>query len=134
VGARGGSIADWKSKYDKLSSQYDDLLALSEKAAELVKTERNISQCLRQQIGELEAKLKGAPKPDGFHGKERESVLKLIIGMAVGGYGYDSKATRSKVVTEITSDLAKAGVELSDDTVRKWIKLAEELMPLSEGQ
>jgi hypothetical protein len=135
VAARGVQIGDWKSKYDELSSRYDDLLALSEKAGEQVKTEWDINQRLRQQIVELEAALNAAPKPHkGLHGKERESVLKLIIGMAVGGYGYDPRRGRSDVVAIITSDLAKAGIALDPDTVRKWIKQAAELLPPSEDQ
>ncbi len=100
-----------------------------------VQTDKEIKKDLQERITELEGTLDAAPKPDlGLHGKERESVLRLIIGMAVVGYGYDPTATRSKVVTEITSDLMGAGVELTDDTVRKWSKEAAELLPPSERE
>ncbi len=135
VVARGGLIKDWKSKYDELSSLYDALSSQSDKLVQQVQTDKEIKKNLQERIAELEATLAAAPKPDlGLHGKERESVLRLIIGLAVGGYGYDPAASRSKVVTDITSDLTEAGVELSDDTVRKWLKEAAELLPPSERE
>jgi hypothetical protein len=61
--------------------------------------------------------------------RERDSLLKLVIGMAVAGYVYDPKATRSDKTTEIANDLARAGVPLDVDTGRKWLKEAAELLP-----
>ncbi len=63
--------------------------------------------------------------------RERESMLKLIIGMAVGGYGYDPTASRSNVVPDIVSDLEQHGVSLSDETVRRYLKEATGLLLLS---
>ena len=56
-------------------------------------------------------------------------MLKLVIGMAVKGYVYDPKAARSDSVAEIVKDLALVGVPLDDDTVRKWLREAAELLP-----
>jgi hypothetical protein len=79
--------------------------------------------------------LNAAPAAErGLLGKERESVLRLIIGMAIGGYGYDPKASRSKEVSIIASDLTRAGVPLTDDTVRKWLREAAELLPPAEPE
>jgi hypothetical protein len=61
--------------------------------------------------------------------RERESLLKLEIGMAVGGYGYDSTARRSEQTTAIADDLLQAGIPLDADTVRKWLREAAELLP-----
>lgn len=60
---------------------------------------------------------------------ERNSLLKLVIGMAVGGYGYDPSAARSTSAPDIVADLEKAGVRLEADTVRKYLKEAAELLP-----
>jgi len=49
--------------------------------------------------------------------------------MAVKGYVYDPKAARSDSVAEIVKDLALVGVPLDDDTVRKWLREAAELLP-----
>jgi hypothetical protein len=135
VVARGSQIGDWKSKYDELSSLYDALLAQMDKLMQQVQSDKEIHKSLQARIAELEATLNAAPTAErGLLGKERESVLRLIIGMAVKGYGYDPTTTRSKVVTEITSDLTKAGVELTDDTVRKWLRDAAELLPPAEPE
>jgi hypothetical protein len=128
VVAHGVQIVDWETKHDELNSRHQAL-------AQQFESEQEIKNDLRTRIVELEATLDAAPKPDlGFHGKERESVLKLIIGMALGGYGYDPRRSRSDAVAVITSDLTRAGVELSDDTVRKWLKQAAELLPQTEQE
>jgi hypothetical protein len=61
--------------------------------------------------------------------RERDSLLKMVIGMAVKGYGYNPLVKRSEQVTEIASDLEKVGVPLDADTVRKWLKAGAELLP-----
>jgi hypothetical protein len=58
--------------------------------------------------------------------RERQTAHKLILGMAIGGYGYDPKAERSTIVTEIVGDLARCDISVTDDTVRKWLKEAAE--------
>ena len=66
--------------------------------------------------------------------RERDSLLKLVIGMAVGGYRYDATALRSERPTEIANDLASAGVPLDVDTVRKWLKEAADLLPRRQAE
>ena len=107
-----------------------------DKLTQQVQSDQEIHKALRERIAELEGILNAAPKPDmGLGGKERKSVLRLIIGMAKGGgYGYDPTERRSEVVAVITSDLTLAGVQLSDDTVRKWLKQAAELLPRTERE
>lgn len=64
---------------------------------------------------------KTAVDPDALEGKGRSSALKLILGMALGGYGYDPTAAKSGTVREICDDLHLHGIELSDDAVRRWL-------------
>jgi len=61
--------------------------------------------------------------------RERDTLLKIVIGMAINGYAFDPMAKRSDRVPEIASDLAKAGVPVTDDTIRKYLKEAEDLLP-----
>jgi hypothetical protein len=61
--------------------------------------------------------------------KERDSALKLIIGMAVIGYRYDPGRPRNDATTDISNDLAQLGVPLDPDTVRKWLREASQLLP-----
>jgi hypothetical protein len=61
---------------------------------------------------------------------ERNNLLKLVIGMAVGGYGYDHQAAKSSIPKQISDDLlGHTGLALSDDTVRKYLKEAAKLLP-----
>lgn len=69
-----------------------------------------------------------APAPE-LGVKERESLLKMVVGMAIGGYGWDPHASRNSATTEITDDLVRAGVPLDVDTVRKWLKMGADLVP-----
>jgi hypothetical protein len=64
-----------------------------------------------------------AEKPIGQ--RERESLLKLILGMAIKGYSYDPKATKSTQINEISGDLRIAGLALDEDTVRKYLNEAK---------
>lgn len=56
--------------------------------------------------------------------KERETLLKLVIAMAVDGYGHDPAASKSNVPREIVEAVDRLGMSVSDDTVRKYLKLA----------
>lgn len=58
--------------------------------------------------------------------RERDTLLKLVIGMAMGGYSYDPNQTKSDVLREIVDDLARRGIAVSDDTVRKYLKEASD--------
>ena len=63
---------------------------------------------------------------------ERQSLYKLIIGMAIKGYKFDPKQSKSSVITDIQNDLEKLGISLSDDTIRKWLKEAASELPASK--
>lgn len=55
---------------------------------------------------------------------ERNTLLKLVIGMAMKGYKHDPAAAKSKAPKEIADDLAELEINISDDTVRKYLKEA----------
>jgi len=60
---------------------------------------------------------------------ERDSLLKLVISMAMKGYGYDPNAKKNTTVSDISADLAQSGLPLGDDTIRKYLKQGKELLP-----
>lgn len=60
--------------------------------------------------------------------KEIESLLKLVIAMAIKGYRFDPKK-RSSIPREIVSDVEQVGLSIDEDTVRKWLKQGVELLP-----
>ena len=68
--------------------------------------------------------------------RERQSLYKLIIGMAIKGYGHNpfdaSKATKKS--KEIAGDVALLGMSIDEDTVRKYLTEAKELISTEERQ
>lgn len=56
--------------------------------------------------------------------REHDTLLKLVIGMAIKGYRYDPAALKSTVLKEIVTDLADLGISIDTDTVRKHLKKA----------
>lgn len=115
VRKNGGSIADWRTVYDTLHAAFE---AYKQNAA----TELATAQA---QIEELQADLRERQeKPLGT--RERETLLKMIITMAMRGYGYNPEAKKNEAVSEIHQDLTSLGMSLEQDTIRKWLKLSAE--------
>ncbi|CAM3721117.1 hypothetical protein [Bordetella tumulicola] len=61
--------------------------------------------------------------------RERETMLKLIIGMAIKGYDYDPNAKKNEATGQIAASLQGIGLPVSDETIRKYLKEAAELLP-----
>lgn len=72
-------------------------------------------------------------KPGDLSTKERETLLKIIIGMAIDGYSYDPTITRSPFTGSGTdslhAQLATHGISIDPDTIRKYINEAKDLLP-----
>lgn len=68
-------------------------------------------------------------KPKELSTTERQTLYKIIIGMAKDGYGYDHNASRSPVPKQIQDALDEFGISVSDDTIRQKLKDASELLP-----
>ena len=62
-------------------------------------------------------------------GQEPEALLKMMIAMAIGRYGFDPQSGRNSTVTDIVRDLEKVGLTLSPATVRKWLREATICLP-----
>lgn len=124
VKALGIQIADWKTIYDKQTEiwqskfidQQNTILDLTT-MNELLHEKTNL--IASQPVKESERTITT---------RERDSLLKLVIGMAIKGYGYDPKATRSPTAQEVADDLVRLGIPLEADTVRKYLKEAAELL------
>jgi hypothetical protein len=147
IEARGVQVADWKTVYDEAKVKWEENYAALErlyeqsrkgaqdnhaKWLELSQRKDELIQSLKERVATLNARAVEAPPvvPEKSLGtREQESLLKLVIGMAVAGYGYDPKAERSPQIPEIAGDLELAGISMSDDTVRKWLRAAAELLP-----
>jgi hypothetical protein len=53
-----------------------------------------------------------------------DTLLKLVIGMAIMGYRYDPVAKKNTATKDITNDLAALGIRIDDGTVLKYLKIA----------
>jgi hypothetical protein len=112
VKAIGTPAVDWKMLFDQSQLQVE---ALSKRIAEL---EGDNS------LGEAER----------LDPRERESLLKLVIGMAIQGYSYDPHSKRSSTVSEIASDLHLKGISISEDTVRRHLANGKKLLSGDETE
>ena len=54
-------------------------------------------------------------------------MLRLILGMAIDGYGYDLNATKSPIAAEIANAVSAIGDEytIDADTVRSYLHEAQ---------
>jgi hypothetical protein len=127
VEARGHQIADWKALFDQLKANHEAFVAAQ---GGLVATQRQTIEGLTERVRALEGAA-AAAKAKPFSTRERETLLKVVIGMAVRGYAFDPKSVRSDRIPEIVADLALAGVPVGDDTVRKLVREGAELLPPS---
>lgn len=141
-----GKLVDWKKRceelqdaYDKLNTMYDSSREMYEKHVAdwkgLVEKKSDLIEAANERIAELEGELVAAhgtpPAPEPAKAQsliERQNMLKAIFGMAVRGYSYNPTDKRSKTVAEIVSDLELEGIPLSDDTIRRYLKEARDLL------
>jgi hypothetical protein len=162
VKALGHQIADWKTAYyaqkkiaddavaEHLEEQRTHVASIREHAsivAKMQEEQETLTQKCAAKVDELETKnaelsariadLESAESCDPekpLGARERDSMLKLIISMAIKGYVYDPKAGRSGAAREIAGDLRLAGLALDEDTIRKYLNEAKELLPGPETE
>lgn len=143
----GNQIADWKSEYDRLVAFVSERVQESERTQAQLEAEKSeamaalayldavygevLERCasLEKAANESKAPARGT---DSLGTRERDTLLKLVIGMATKGYGFDPKVQRSTVIPEIAVDLEAAGVTVTDDTVRKYLREAAALLSASD--
>ena len=66
---------------------------------------------------------------------ERTYLLRLVIGMAIDGYGYDPQAKKSDVPKVVADAISARGMDMTDDTVRKYLKEAvTKVLPAKQSQ
>lgn len=69
------------------------------------------------------------PSPDEgntINPKVRDSLLKMVIAMAMDGYGYRPGAARNQAMGAISDAMNQCGIDIQDDTLRKWLYVAAE--------
>lgn len=145
VVAHGGVVRDWKTAYDELNEMKEKQAAQHEEyqasVARLLKAheethkanDSTIASCkafekiLKDRIATLEQQGTTSEKP--LSTRERDTVLKLVIGIAMDAYGYQPEASRSPTAKEISDNLISLGLNISDDTIRKYLNEAKQFLP-----
>lgn len=152
----GIQIADWKSLYDQKQKALSDLeSALAEEREKYLQAMRHNSKFLdeysakanstidgyqikvermKAEIADLsdarqQQKCGSEARSRDLGTRERDSLLKLVLGMAIDGYGFDVKAARSPTARELSDQLQMLGLPLSDDTIRAYLNEAKALLP-----
>jgi hypothetical protein len=62
--------------------------------------------------------------------RQHDTLLRILIGIAVEQYGYDPRKARNAAASQISSDLQLHGISVSDDTIRKYLSAGSELLPV----
>ena len=70
-----------------------------------------------------------AIKPERFDNREKASLAQLLTALAISEYGFVPSDARSPIPKEIQDMCAKLGLEISDDTIRKYLKLDASFLP-----
>lgn len=71
--------------------------------------------------GQRTKKAAQALSDEALHPKTKQSLQKLVLGMAAAMYGYDPKQGRTTIHQEIKDELDRVGISLNVDTVRQQI-------------
>ena len=78
-------------------------------------------------------KIEVSNTPSAAWEKQKQTLLKMILGMAVSKYDYDPSAVQNSATGKnkhsIQSDLDLIGVTLDADTIRNHLNSAKELFP-----
>jgi hypothetical protein len=96
---------------------------------------RRENQELRYEVDRLRAAADAAPKPEPKEvtPRERSSLLKMVIAMAMAKYGYD-RIKRNTAAGDIADEIQARGMHLGDDTVREYLQeAADEELPKQQG-
>jgi hypothetical protein len=121
----GGDTGNWKLNYEQLEKLYKTAVEIHRLELESLKNENTI---LKFDNESLKDSLKSLER-DPLKTRERDTLLKLIIGMAIGGYGY-SPDEKKNPIPEIAKDLGKLGIPLDQKTIRNWLREAiSEVLP-----
>jgi len=111
----GHQVADWKTAYDRQVEKV---------------------QALEARIAELEAappEPAPIPKMQSAVTRERNTLLKLVLGLAMDCHGYRPHAPRTSTAGEIASALEVQGIAVSEDTIRKYLGEAAEFAPPADA-
>lgn len=134
---------------EKIKSDRDTALStiktLTDRALEAKRRNEELGNAVNELVAErdaaerrskeLEDQLARTDQPDAMQperpliGTERQSALKLILGMALAKYRYQVTDKRSEKHKKIADDLELVGLSIDPDTVRRWLTEARKKWP-----
>jgi hypothetical protein len=82
-------------------------------------------ESLQNELQQLREKQAASAGTKSASPRQHDSLLKLVLGMAIGGYGYNPKASKSTQTKAIADDLRKCGIPLDEGTVLKYLTEAK---------
>jgi hypothetical protein len=74
-------------------------------------------------------RLLAAKHDQEIHPRERNTLLTIIAAMAFDGYGWNPRQAKSPMAKDISAAVQAIGSSISDDTVRKYLREAAEIIP-----
>lgn len=113
--------------HQRMMAGKDDLIASKDR---LIADHEETIAALTARVAELEA----LPIDKALGTRERGSLLKLAIGLAMAGYKYNPQSKRSDAVPDIVGDLERLGIPLDAETIRKYLREGAEMLPGDVGE
>lgn len=162
VEALGIQIADWKDLHDarvrdiaelnalleaeraKAFQMHSETMEVMERHAEAAarniafhkelreQAERRASE-LQERVEQLEAQLADSSVVPDVGTRARESLLKIVIGMAIRKYNFKPCSGKNPATANIATHLRELGIGLHEDTIRSYLTEAKELLPPDGG-
>jgi hypothetical protein len=87
-----------------------------------------------ERIGKVQDSVAGraigeTPDQGRFENREKTSLSKLLVAVAIDAYGYDPTARRSPIPNEIQNIAAALGLTVSTDTIRQYLQMGARHLP-----
>ncbi len=121
-------LADWNKR-----GNYFEAGNLPEDSILVVRTDalRAFEQLIANNEQERNTITCSTPNTSDLSETERNTMLKLIIGMAIHAYSYDPKSNKNTATGDkngIRAKLQMHGININDDTIRKYLTEAKKLL------
>ncbi|MGM5057774.1 hypothetical protein ACD589_24280 [Rhizobium sp. 814_E9_N1_1] len=157
IEALGVQISDWKSLFDQKQKALSDLQAIlakeredrlqamkgnskyldeySAKTKSMIAEYQTIVEILKAKNAELVETVSQRQKSNSrtsqpeIGTRERDSLLKLVVTMAIKKYHYRPEMAKNSAVANIATALRELGIPLDEDTIRKYLNEAKALLP-----
>jgi len=120
-------LDEWNKK-----GRYFPVGGLPEDTVLVIRTEALME--FEQRISEIEPEKNAAASnkldKSALSETERRTLLKLVLGMAIDAYGYDQFNSRNRATGDkngISAKLQTRGINITDDTIRKYLTEAKKL-------